>query len=332
MAMAMAMTANECSLPAASLRYESYHDARGGPAPPETAIAHLSICRPALRPASRGAAGAPIMQTAYLVRVLRWPRVAFVALSIFSHASGFDLPGAMSVAPNGAVGAGKPYGRGSAVANKCDPEWQRRHVISSLLAPLTPLVWANAAFADDSPPRAPDYPVECANGGIVSESSVPGAYTQTCMDLDERTFELKSTGDTVALYQGANAAGGIAGRTGVTVWNSGILLTRLLDKLNQSNPSIFKNKYILELGSGASLATIAVTKFGASSAVATDANPEVLALAQRNIERNNVTHVAKTAALQWGLLDAIEYEGKAGKHELCTANPLRFGSLSLLLF
>ena len=59
------------------------------------------------------------------------------------------------------------------------------------------------------------------------------------------------------------------------------------------------------------MASITVAKFGASSVYATDANPEVLALAQRNIERNNLSHVAKTVQLQWGLLDATEYENRA---------------------
>ena len=99
----------------------------------------------------------------------------------------------------------------------------------------------------------------------------------------------------------------------VAVWNSGILLTRLLDKLNKLSPLTFQTKSIMELGCGAALASIALSKFGASSVLATDANTEVLELAQRNIERNNINNndnvgAAKTAALQWGLLDATEYE------------------------
>ena len=59
------------------------------------------------------------------------------------------------------------------------------------------------------------------------------------------------------------------------------------------------------------MASIAAAKLGATSVLATDSNPEVLALARRNIERNGVASVATTAALQWGLLDATEYEGTA---------------------
>lgn len=85
----------------------------------------------------------------------------------------------------------------------------------------------------------------------------------------------------------------------------------------------------MELGCGTALASIAIAKLAlggggrgsdvASSSssssssiiIATDANSEVLALAQRNIERNNLVDVAKTVALQWGLLDATEYESSA---------------------
>lgn len=169
-----------------------------------------------------------------------------------------------------------------------------------------------AAIADDqSPAQTLQEAKQCENGGVISESAVPGAYQQSCMDLDERSFVLKASGDTITVYQGTKSAGGMAGRTGVAVWNSGILLTRLLDNLCQANPSLFNNKTILELGCGTALSSIAAAKLGASSVIATDANPEVLQLAQRNIERNNVHEVAKTAALQWGLMDASEYDSAA---------------------
>ena len=98
----------------------------------------------------------------------------------------------------------------------------------------------------------------------------------------------------------------------VAVWNSGILLTRLLDKLNEStNQSIFNDKSIIELGCGVGLASLASAKLGASSVLATDANTEVLELAQRNIQQNNLNGIIKTTALQWGLMDATEYESSA---------------------
>ena len=92
----------------------------------------------------------------------------------------------------------------------------------------------------------------------------------------------------------------------MAVWNSGILLTRLLDNLCQIDPSYLKEKVVVELGCGVALASIAAAKLGASSVMATDNNEEVLALAQRNIEANKISN-AKTSSLQWGLLDAFEF-------------------------
>jgi predicted nicotinamide N-methyase len=102
----------------------------------------------------------------------------------------------------------------------------------------------------------------------------------------------------------------------VAVWNSGILLTRLLDRMNlMSNSSLFEGKTTLELGCGAALSSIAVGRLavgvgggggGAASpaVIATDSNPEVLDLARRNIERNGLSGVVRTAMLQWGSVEA----------------------------
>ena len=88
------------------------------------------------------------------------------------------------------------------------------------------------------------------------------------------------------------------------------MLTRLLDKINEIEPTILKDKTVVELGCGVGLASIAAAKIGALKVIATDNNPEVLSLAQKNIERNNASN-AKTAALQWGLFDAFDYDRSA---------------------
>lgn len=84
----------------------------------------------------------------------------------------------------------------------------------------------------------------------------------------------------------------------------------MLDKINQVDSTFLKGKSIVELGCGVALASIAAAKLGASKVYATDNNPEVLSLAQRNIELNNASN-AKTALLQWGFLDAFEFESSA---------------------
>eukprot|EP01082_Thalassiosira_pseudonana_P003396 g3199.t1 g3199 contig12:1615319-1616568(+) len=185
----------------------------------------------------------------------------------------------------------------------------RREMIS-LTSHTLPMLWAIDAVADEST-HSQEEPKVCRNGGIVAESAVPGAYQQTCMNLDERSFLLKSTGDSIIVEQGTNAAGGMAGRTGVAVWNSAIVLVRLLDELNKANASIFKDKAVLELGCGTGLTSIAMAKMGAQTVYATDANPEVLSLAKRNIERNNAGEKVEAVPLQWGLMDATEYDSAA---------------------
>lgn len=148
---------------------------------------------------------------------------------------------------------------------------------------------------------------DCQNGVLVTESAVPGAYQSTCMLESERIIPFKSLSkspSTVTIHQGSSVG---AGRTGVAVWNSCLLLTRLLQQESVTVPFI-QNKVVVELGCGTGLASIVCAKLGASRVIATDGNSEVVALAKENVERNNVDSTAiETATLPWGLLDAIEY-------------------------
>lgn len=98
-----------------------------------------------------------------------------------------------------------------------------------------------------------------------------------------------------------------AGRTGVAVWNSCLLLTRLLDTLTRQDSSWLKDKTVVELGSGAALASIAAAKLGAKQVLATDGNPNVVELANRNIQRNQVEDKVEATTLQWSFLDAVDY-------------------------
>lgn len=199
----------------------------------------------------------------------------------------------------------------------------------SLLASSAMILLPAFAAADDEQVIAIilDGESQCKDGKIASESAVPGAYQQICMSMDQRSFTMKSSGDIITIVQGANSGGGsVAGRTGVAVWNSGILLTRLLDKINSIDSSIFKGKTVLELGCGAGLASIALAKFDAVSVLATDANEEVLRLAQQNFELNNVTNV-KTVALRWGMLHASEYDSVA---DIVVGSDLTYNSGSWL--
>lgn len=98
-----------------------------------------------------------------------------------------------------------------------------------------------------------------------------------------------------------------AGRTGVAVWNSCLLLTRLLDALTRQSPSWLDNKTVVELGCGAGLASISAAKLGASQVLATDGNSDVVELAKQNVNRNQVGERMEATTLQWGFLDAVDY-------------------------
>lgn len=102
-----------------------------------------------------------------------------------------------------------------------------------------------------------------------------------------------------------------AGRTGVAVWNSGLLMTRLLDALTTQSPSWLKHKTVIELGCGTGLASITAAKLGALQVLATDGNADVVALAKDNILRNQVDNVAEATMLQWGFFDALDYADSA---------------------
>ena len=106
----------------------------------------------------------------------------------------------------------------------------------------------------------------------------------------------------------------VSGRTGVALWNSGILLTHLLDGINIVEPKYFEGKTVLELGCGTAVAAIAASKMGAKQVYATDGNQEVVQLAQANLKRNGIYGIqsegdlsGEATSLRWGILDAVDY-------------------------
>ena len=164
----------------------------------------------------------------------------------------------------------------------------------------------------------------CKNGALMGESAVPGAYSSACMGLAERVVPLPRYRERLLVAMSKRAGGesgivqagirndfvtepgllvvqqkaGGSGSTGMTVWNSGLLLTRLLDamvdelqrrqrqgvrgskpKNDIEDDNIFwRNQDVMELGCGTGLCSIAAHRLGAKSVVATDGNPRVLQL------------------------------------------------------
>lgn len=184
---------------------------------------------------------------------------------------------------------------------------------SALLAPQV------ASAATDF--SAVDEPAECRNGAILGESQISGAYQQVCMELPSRSIPLRSTGDVLSIAQGTadGTTRTVQGRTGVAVWNSALLLTRLLDAISaqETKTSVpperlfLRDKTLLELGCGCGLSSIAAAKLGASRVIATDGNAEVVQLAKYNVKNNGVESIVETAELKWGLLNAADYFDEA---------------------
>mmetsp|Transcript_17852 Transcript_17852/g.39066 ORF Transcript_17852/g.39066 Transcript_17852/m.39066 type:complete len:368 (+) Transcript_17852:282-1385(+) len=181
-----------------------------------------------------------------------------------------------------------------------------------------------ATLGSSPPAHAAEEPPECRNGAIVAESQVPGAYQQICMELPTRTIPIQSTGDALTISQGTGTGtggtGSVQGRTGVAVWNSSLLLTRLLDAISaqeikqpmlRQGSSFLKGKTVMELGCGTGLASLAAAKLGASRVIATDGNSEVVQLTKFNIDKNNLVDNVEAAELKWGLLNAADFFDEA---------------------
>jgi len=202
----------------------------------------------------------------------------------------------------------------------------------------------------------------CQNGALMDEIGIPGAYSSMCMGLPKRTITLPkyqercrslwinpiNNGNDASINRNNGTiivqqqAGG-SGNTGMSVWNSGLLLTRLLDALvdeferrqrrerstkNKNDNNFWMNQDVIELGTGTGICSIAAYQLGARSVIATDGNPRVLELTESNIRSNcySITNGdtstdpnlpspkalnIKTEPLQWGLLNAMDYSESA---------------------
>jgi len=146
---------------------------------------------------------------------------------------------------------------------------------------------------------------ECQNGALVAEQAVPGAYQQVCMDLNVRSIPLVAS-QTLEIQQG----GAAAGTTGLAVWNSSLLLARLLQRL-KNDADWLNDKTVLELGCGTGMVSLVAALLGASNVIATDGNPSVVELATKNIQANDLSKQIVAQQLSWGLLDAMEFSEHA---------------------
>lgn len=147
----------------------------------------------------------------------------------------------------------------------------------------------------------------CQTGALMPEQAITGAYEQDCMTLPVREIPYHNIrqNTSVALRIRQGTAG--AGSTGLAVWNSSILLSRLLQQLAVAVEDWSTNKRVLELGCGTGLASLTVAGLGAANVLATDGNPAVVALAEQNIRDNGLSDRVQAQLLPWSFMDAVDY-------------------------
>ena len=164
--------------------------------------------------------------------------------------------------------------------------------LSSLLVLTTPPAHADT---DTTPSSA------CSSSALTQERAVPGAYENACMSLPVRDVTIATNPTTTTLHIQQSTSG--AGTTGLAVWNSSLLLSRLLPFLSFNNNKN-NNPLVVELGCGTGLASLtAAATLSSARVIATDGNPDVAALAQRNIQANGFAAPQMTTrVMPWGLL------------------------------
>lgn len=184
----------------------------------------------------------------------------------------------------------------------------RRHVVDS---------WAMLALLSTFPATAwsDDLPVDswllqiCQDDSLSQEQAIPGAYSQVCMSIPVREIPVRGQYGIVRLSLEQRTAA--AGSTGMAIWNSSLLLKRLLERIVEMDPDWFMGKNVVELGCGAGLISMAAAVLGAQKVVATDGKPFVVDLARRNVERNALQEAVVVQQLQWGLMDAMDLANSA---------------------
>jgi SAM-dependent methyltransferase len=176
-----------------------------------------------------------------------------------------------------------------------------------------------------------------ASGSLLAEQAIPGAYEQACMNVPRRVIPVlqRTTTTTFRAVPLSLSQGTVrAGSTGLVVWNSSILLARLLQNLAVRDPTWLQSKEnaaatrMLELGCGPGLVSMVGASLGLTSQViATDGNPDVVQLAKENIRDNSQYYWNDTTVeaqeLSWGPWDAVDF---ADSVDLLVGSDLTYNS------
>ncbi|EQC39302.1 hypothetical protein SDRG_03507 [Saprolegnia diclina VS20] len=137
---------------------------------------------------------------------------------------------------------------------------------------------------------------------MTSNAIVPFSYASPfhATHLDPtRTFHFGDHAIVIQQQWKPDGRGGTNLGFGAHVYEAAILLSLTL-------PELVQNKRVVELGCGTGLVSLAAAAFGASTVVATDGDPQSVALTQSNITNNSMGNIDAKVHL-WGQeLDAIE--------------------------
>jgi ribosomal protein L11 methylase PrmA len=191
-------------------------------------------------------------------------------------------------------------------------------IVTSCTASTTSIAYAPCSYSSLANALEEDSTTtsllqRCQDGALIPETQVTGAYEQICMTLPVRQFPItktttptETTTKMLQIQQGTMTG---ASTTGMAVWNASILLSRLLTRLqNVEWSSIdWTTLSIAELGCGPGLASFTAAVLGSQHVLATDGNPQVVALAQKNIDINQLSSSVQTQTLPWGPLNAMDY-------------------------
>jgi SAM-dependent methyltransferase len=157
----------------------------------------------------------------------------------------------------------------------------------------------------------------------LSERTIPVTVAAADGDCGGGGFGPREYNERIVWLTVRQRPGGVGpGSTGLAVWNSGLLLSRLLQRLGtvpspSASPSCprfdswLRGKSVLELGCGAGLGSLTCAALGASRVWATDGNPEAVELALENARANRLDSAVLPRVLPWGLLAAADYEDSA---------------------
>lgn len=148
---------------------------------------------------------------------------------------------------------------------------------------------------------------------LVAETAIPGAYQNLCMSLPVRHVPLLGGGSHSPLHilQGSTSG---AGSTGAAVWNSSLLLKRLVERMDcfvkpsSSHHPTKTTCSVLEAGCGTGLVSLTLaTLDGVDTVTATDGNLEMVQRTASSAKLNRLDKKVATANLQWGILEATDY-------------------------